>query len=47
MCGVETPQGKGVKDEFSIHVLKDVAICSSMFWILRFAQNGNGTTLSC
>jgi hypothetical protein len=39
MCGVETPQDKGVKDDFSIHVLKDVAICSNTFWILRFAQN--------
>jgi len=28
-----------VKDDFSIHVLKDVAICSNTFWIPRFAQN--------
>jgi hypothetical protein len=39
MSGVETPQDKGVKDDFSIHVLKDVAICSNTFWIPRFAQN--------
>jgi hypothetical protein len=30
-CGVETPQDKGAKDDFSIHVLKDVAICSNTF----------------
>jgi hypothetical protein len=28
MSGVETPQDNGVKDDFSIHVLKDVAIPS-------------------
>jgi hypothetical protein len=38
-CGVETPQDKDVKDDFSTHVLKDVAICSNTFWILRFAQH--------
>jgi hypothetical protein len=30
MCGVETPQDKGVKEDFSIHVLKDVAISSAL-----------------
>jgi hypothetical protein len=35
MSGVETPQDKGVKDDFSIHVLKDVAISSALFASLR------------
>jgi hypothetical protein len=38
-CGVETPQDKDVKDDFSTHVLKDVAICSNTFWILGLAQH--------
>jgi len=46
LCGVETPQDKGVKDDFSIHVLKDVAICSNTFWILRFAQNDHAPAVS-
>jgi hypothetical protein len=40
-CGVETPQDKDVKDDFSTHVLKDVAICSNTFWILGLAQKTN------
>jgi hypothetical protein len=35
MSGVETPQDKGVKDDFSIHVLKDVAISSALSAVLR------------
>jgi len=35
MVGVETPQDKGVKDGFSIHVLKDVAISCGFLASLR------------
>jgi hypothetical protein len=35
MCGVETLQDNGVKDDFSIHVLKDVAISSAFLASLR------------
>jgi hypothetical protein len=38
MCGVKTPQDKGVKDDSSIHVLKDVAISSGMFASLRMTK---------
>ena len=30
-----------MKEDFSIHVLKDVAICSNTFWILGLAQKTN------